>query len=140
MTSNISGGSDPRAYGTSRGAATTGWLVCAAMLLIVAGMFNVLHGLVAINNSDYLVNELLFSSLDTWGWIFLGWGVLQVISGAFSWSGSTWAMVTGGVMAMIAMMLWFLMIFAAPFAALVGIGVNVMILYGLTVGAEAESV
>jgi len=39
------------------------------------------------------------------------------------------------VLAIIAIVMWFLMIFGAPFGAMIGIIVNLCILYGLTVGA-----
>jgi len=37
-----------------------------------------------------------------------------------------------------AMIVWFLMTFSAPFAAILGVIVNGLILYGLTVGAADD--
>ena len=38
-------------------------------------------GIVAVVNSDYLVNELLFSNLDAWGWFFIVYGAIQCAVG-----------------------------------------------------------
>lgn len=134
MSGQVGGTSAPprRSQSGSNEFLTSGWLACAAILLMVAGAFNILHGLVALNESSYLVNEVLFANMDAWGWTFLIWGAVQVLAGAFATTGSVVARGTGIGMAMFACMLWFLMIFAAPFAAIIGIAVNVMIVYGLT--------
>jgi hypothetical protein len=42
------------------------------------------------------------------------------------------------IVAVAAIVLWFLMIFSAPFGAMIGIIVNLCILYGLTVGAQDD--
>jgi hypothetical protein len=44
----------------------------------------------------------------------------------------------GVLLASTATFLWFIMIFAAPWAALLGVTVNLLIIYGLTTGAEPE--
>jgi hypothetical protein len=45
---------------------------------------------------------------------------------------------TGVALAVTAIVLWFFMMFSAPFPAMVGTIVNLCILYGLTVGAEDD--
>jgi hypothetical protein len=54
-----------------------GWLSFAGIMLVMVGFFNVIDGISAIGNSDYVVNKLLFANLDAWGWFFLIWGVLR---------------------------------------------------------------
>ena len=58
-----------------------GWIGFAAIMLILVGFFNVIDGIAAISGSKYVVNQLLFANLDTWGWFFLIWGVLQIFAG-----------------------------------------------------------
>ena len=53
---------------------TSGWVVFAAIMLIVAGMFGAINGLVAIINDEaYVVGEDVTIALDftQWGWIHL---------------------------------------------------------------------
>ena len=58
-----------------------GWLGFAGIMLVLVGFFNVIDGISAISGSKYVVNQLLFANLDTWGWFFLIWGVLQICAG-----------------------------------------------------------
>src|SRR6476659_9589504 len=76
-----------------------GWVVFAGVLLMLVGTFNIVNGIAAIGNSDYLVNQLLFSNLDAWGWFFLVWGVIQVFAGFAVIGGSGWAAIVGLVSA-----------------------------------------
>src|SRR3954463_11220624 len=77
----------------------TGRIAFAGTMLILVGFFNVIDGIAAIANSDYLVNQLLFANMDAWGWFFLIWGTLQVCAGFAVLGGSTWAAVVGIVSA-----------------------------------------
>jgi hypothetical protein len=62
-----------------------GWITFAAILLGLAGTFNVLEGILAIANSRvYTAHQtFVFSDLRTWGWIVLFLGVFQLLA-AFS--------------------------------------------------------
>lgn len=58
-------------------------------MVLVAGVLNVIHGIAAIDNANLFVNgaQFVFSDLNTWSWIILALGALQV-SAAFSiWAG-----------------------------------------------------
>lgn len=110
----------------------SGWYTFAGCMLLVSGFINAMHGYIAIAESDYLVNQLLFENLDVWGWIFLGFGALQLLAGGMSLAMRTLGPIIGVSLASVAMILWFAMIFAAPFPALVGIAINGTIIYGLT--------
>jgi hypothetical protein len=52
-----------------------------AVMLMLVGTFNLVDGIVALANPDYLRENLLFSNLSAWGWFFVVFGVLQVIVG-----------------------------------------------------------
>ncbi|MCB0879678.1 MAG: hypothetical protein KDC46_11965 [Thermoleophilia bacterium] len=138
MSSSMQGSSAPvrDVRSEQAGVLDTGWLACSAVLLLIAGSLNFFQGLFALNQSDYLVNQLLFSNLDAWGWTFVVWGSLQFLAGAFAFTGSAVARYTGVTLATIATVLWFLMIFAAPFAAILGGIVNLVIIYGLTAAQQ----
>ena len=64
------------------GPAGVGWVAFAAILLGLAGIWNVIDGLLAISESRVFVGEqtFVFSDLNTWGWIILALGVLQLVA------------------------------------------------------------
>src|SRR5256885_16941434 len=76
-------------------ASGTGWVAFAGTMLILVGCFNVIDGIAAIANSDYLVNQLLFANLDAWGWFFLIWGAIQGCAGLAVMVGAGWAAMVG---------------------------------------------
>ena len=63
-----------------------GMLTFAGVILVIAGSFNLLDGVVALTKDEYLrADELLFGDLSAWGfwWLFVGllllWAGVQVI-------------------------------------------------------------
>jgi len=109
-------------------------------MLLIAGASNMIHGYVALNQSEFLVNQLLWDNLDVWGWVFLGWGALQVVAGGMSLAMRSLGPIIGVVLASIAMLLWFTMVFAAPFAAIIGLAINGAVVFGLTRVVDDERV
>ena len=65
-------------------------------------------------------------------------GVLQVSAGAAVLSRRLGGYKLGVILSGGAMIAWFLMTFSAPLAAILGVIVNGLILYGLTVGAADD--
>ena len=60
----------------------SGNVTFAGVLLLLAGAFNLLDGIVALVNDDYYrVGELLFGDLTAWGVWWLFTGALLVITG-----------------------------------------------------------
>lgn len=122
-------------------AAGTGWVAFAGTMLVLVGCFNIIDGIAAIANSDYVVNQLLFANLDAWGWFFLIWGALQVCTGFAIYSGAGWAAIVGVVSAFanaIAQLSWAR---ANPVWAVCAIVLDVLVIYGLVVyGGRRENV
>jgi hypothetical protein len=101
-------------------------------MLAVAGALNILGGLTALNEADYLVNQVLYSDLETWGWIFLVWGAVQLLAGILTFGTGLVGPYIGVAVAGIACVLWFFLVFAAPIPALIGIAINASVIYGLS--------
>ena len=59
-----------------------------AIMIMLVGAFNVVDGIVAIANSSYFSGDILFSNLQTWGWFFTIFGVVQFLVGAAVYGGS----------------------------------------------------
>ena len=114
-------------------ASGTGWIAFAGMMLILVGFFNVIDGIAAIANSDYLVNQLLFSNLDAWGWFFLIWGALQICAGFAVYSGATWGAIVGVISAFVNAIAQLSWARAYPVWAICALVLDVLIIYGLVV-------
>jgi hypothetical protein len=127
-----------RATGDTGAVRVTGWVWFAGIMLIVAGGFNLINGFSMIERHQYYNNHIVYSNLSFWGWVFVVWGALQLFAGFASIAGSMSGNYIGVLLASTATFLWFIMIFAAPWAALLGVTVNVLIIYGLTTGAEPQ--
>ena len=111
----------------------TGWIAFAGTMLVLVGVFNIIDGIAAISNSDYLVNQLLFSNLDAWGWFFLIWGSVQICAGFAVYSGAGWGAIVGVVSAFgnaIAQLSWARVY---PVWAIAAIVLDVLIIYALMV-------
>src|SRR3954447_19720739 len=66
-----------------RAARVTGWWVFAGILLAIGGTLNIIYGIAAISNSKFFTADATFiiSGLNTWGWIILVLGVLELLAG-----------------------------------------------------------
>jgi hypothetical protein len=67
------------------------------ILLLVAGVLNIIYGIAAVGDANFFVNDTqyVFSSLHTWGWITIILGVIQ-LTGAFSlFAGNVYGRVIG---------------------------------------------
>src|SRR5262245_54266847 len=55
----------------------SGWWVFAGVLLLVAGVLNIIYGIAAIGDSKFFTENVTYiiSGLNTWGWIILILGV-----------------------------------------------------------------
>jgi hypothetical protein len=71
-------------------ASGAGWVAFAAIMLGLAGIWNVIDGMLAIGSSRIYGAEqvFVFSDLNTWGWIVLILGVLQLVAAYTIVSGS----------------------------------------------------
>ena len=60
-----------------------GRVAFAGIMLLVLGTLNVIYGIGALDNANVFVNDtrLVFSDLNTLGWILIIWGVLELIGG-----------------------------------------------------------
>src|SRR5215212_10871903 len=72
-----------------------GWVVFAAIMLIVTGSINVIQGFVALFKDGYFVtrsaDQLLFTDFTAWGVVMLIWGALLVGAGLGLMARKGWA-------------------------------------------------
>jgi hypothetical protein len=117
--------------------AWVGWIVFAAVMMIMVGILHAIEGFVALfKDSYYLVSKsgLLFTvDYTAWGWIHLIAGLLVAGAGAALFTGRMWARVIGVGIAVLSLLVNFAFIQAYPIWSTVMIAVDVLIIYALTV-------
>jgi hypothetical protein len=108
----------------------------AVILMLLAGMFQVLVGLLAVFENEIYVqtrNYLFKFDVTTWGWIHLGVGVVVGLSALGLLRGRTWARVVGIILAVLSAIANFLFIPYYPVWSLLIIAVDVFIIWALAV-------
>jgi hypothetical protein len=112
---------------------STGWVAFAGILLLILGTINVIEGVAAIGNAHFFVGNAryVFGDLNTWGWITLCLGVLQLIVGLGVFVKNQFARWTGvGVLGLNAIAQLLIMP-AYPFWSLSLFAVDIVAIYGL---------
>ena len=80
-----------------------GRVAFAAFLLLLAGTLNIIYGIGALDDANVLVNDtrLVFDDLNTYGWVLIILGVIQLTAGFSLLSGGTYGRVIGIAAAMV---------------------------------------
>ena len=113
----------------------------AAILLMIAGTLNVIYGIAAISGAHFYdeSTRYLFSSLNTWGWITLILGVIQLTGGLSLIGGGGYGRAIGIAAASIGAVGALLSVGGAfPFWSLGVFALCVIIIHGLVVYGEPE--
>lgn len=73
----------------------TGRVVFASIMLTILGVMNVIYGIGALDSANVFVNDtrLIFSDLNTYGWILIVLGIFQLAAGFSLMSGQTFGRV-----------------------------------------------
>jgi hypothetical protein len=120
-----------------------GWIVFAGTMLMIVGILNIIYGIAAIDDSTFFVNDAKYviSDLNTWGWVVLITGVLQMLAGFGVWARNTLATWAGIAFASLNAIGVLLMLPAYPLLSISLFAVDVRIVYGLAVhgGHRRES-
>ena len=114
--------------------AAVGFTVFAGVMMIMAGCFQALAGIVAIFENEFYVttrNYLLKFDVTTWGWIHLLVGLLILFAGFAVFSGKTWGRTIGIILAVVSALANFAFIPYYPVWSLVVIALDVFVIWAL---------
>jgi hypothetical protein len=116
----------------------SGWWVFAGVLLLIAGVLNIIWGIAAIGDSKFFTANATYivSGLHTWGWITLILGVLELIAAFSLWSGGEFGRWFGIFIAGLNSIAALLSIGAYPFWSLAVFALSIIIVYKLAEGPE----
>lgn len=119
-------------YEELRGA---GWIMFAGIMLMIAGTLNTVGGIAAIDDANFWVAEaqFQFADLNTWGWILLVVGLIQLVAAFSIWSGGGFGRVVGIASASVNALIQLFFLPAFPFWALAIFTLDLLVIYGLAV-------
>ncbi len=114
------------------------WLAFAGAYLMLAGVLNLIWGITALAKDDYFVEGgLVWSSLNTWGWIAILIAAIQIPTGALVYARRFGATLIAVLIAMCGMVVNFLSVGAYPVWSIVAIVCNALVLWAVTVHSGA---
>ena len=103
-------------------------------MFLAAAAVNTLYGVAALANDDHFrVDELLFGDLSMWGALYLGFAVLQLITGLLILGRRTSGAVLGIGIALLNGTLALMSIGAYPLWSVIVLAIDGLIIYGLAV-------
>lgn len=115
----------------------SGWVAFAGTYLAIAGVLNLIWGVTALSNKEYFVEGgLVWSGLDTWGWIAVIVAVIQIVAGGLLFARKVGGVIMAIVIAMCAMLVNFISIGAYPVWSIIAIVCNALVLWAVTVHGD----
>jgi hypothetical protein len=118
----------------------SGWWVFAGVLLLIAGVLNIIYGIAAIGDSKFFTEhgQYIISGLHTWGWIILILGVLELIAAFSLWSGGEFGRWFGIFIASLNAIGALMSIPGSPFWALAMFAMMMIVIYKLIESPEGS--
>ena len=121
----------------------SGWVTFAGVMLFIVGVLNVIYGIAAIGDSSFFVQDqkYILSNLNTWGWVTLLIGALQLFAAFSLWSGGIYGRVVAIAAASLSAVGALLSIPAYPFWSLAIFAIDIIIIHQVAVygGREADA-
>jgi hypothetical protein len=117
---------------------TSGWAVgfilFAAIMMLMSGVFEAIQGLIAIFENEFYVTTRNYTfqfDATTWGWIHLLLGLVVAFAGWGLLSGRTWARTVAIVLAVLSAIANFLFIPYYPFWSLLIITLDIFVIWAV---------
>lgn len=110
-----------------------GWVMFAGIMILIVATLNIIYGIAAIDGSRFFIEDekFILSDLNTWGWIILVIGVLQLFAGFSIWAGGEYGRWIGIITASVSAIGALLTIPGYPFWSLAIFAIDILIIYGL---------
>ena len=111
-----------------------GFILFAAIMMIMSGVFQAIQGLVAIFENEFYVatrNYLFQFDATTWGWIHLIGGLIVAFAGWGLLSGRTWARAVAIIVAALSAIANFAFIPYYPFWSLLIITLDIFVIWAV---------
>ena len=122
------------ARGQETSGTAVGFILFAAIMMLMVGVFQALQGLVAIFENEFYVstrNYLFQFDATSWGWIHLLIGLLVAFAGWGLLSGRTWARAVAITLAVLSAIANFAFIPYYPFWSITVIALDIFVIWAL---------
>jgi hypothetical protein len=122
-----------RAYSGPLPGPDTGWITFAGTLLLILGVMDIIYGIAAIGNAHFFIHDTSYviGSLNTWGWVTLGLGLVELAVGVGVFFRNQIARWVGVVGLSIGAIIALLEMPAYPFWGLTLFAMSILAVYGL---------
>ena len=115
-----------------------GWGWFAAIVVLIAGVFDAIYGLIAVlaPGSAYFVaveGDLALFNLQGWGWWHIITGVLLILTAIALFAGATWARVVAVILVGLNAIGQLFLLPVQPWWSLIVLTLDILVIYALTV-------
>ena len=134
MTNEAYSSSGARRADRETSGTAVGFILFAAIMMIMVGVFQALQGLVGIFENEFYVTTRNYTfqfDATTWGWTHLLIGLLVAFAGWGLLSGRTWARVVALTLAVISAIANFAFIPYYPFWSLLIITLDIFVIWAV---------
>jgi hypothetical protein len=109
----------------------SGWVTFAGIMLFIAGVLNVIYGIAAIGASKFFIQDqkYILSNLNTWGWVTLLLGILQLVAAFSLWAGGLYGRAVAILAASLSAVGALLSLPAYPFWSLAIFAIDIIVIY-----------
>jgi len=110
------------------------FLIMAAALMVIGGIFHFIEGLAALLNDDFFVVVRGYAfdmDITTWGWVHMIGGIVVALAGIALLSGALWARILAVLVVMVSAIINFVTIPYYPVWAMIMLVVDGGILWAL---------
>lgn len=112
----------------------TGWTLFASIYLALAGVLNLIFGIATLENKQYFNSDgLVWANLHAWGWIAIILGAFEVIVAGFIFRRNPFGIVLGIFLAALAFIANFLSLGAYPAWSVIGLVLDGLVIWALSV-------
>jgi hypothetical protein len=116
-----------------------GWKLFAGIMILIAGTFNVIDGLVGLTQTSYYRSLLgekggqlpVTNNIKTWSWLVLILGAIMILAGFLIFVGNMFGRVVGIIVATLNLLAQLSYVNHNTFASIMIIIIDVLIIYGL---------
>ena len=111
-----------------------GFISFAGILLILAGIFHVIDGIVGLVNNDFYVktdNWVFKFNVTSWGWIHILLGIIAILAGVGLFSGAIWARTVAVIVAAVSIIANFVWLPYYPWWAVLVIVLDFFVIWAV---------
>ena len=117
-----------------RSGVAVGFISFAGIVLILAGIFHVIDGIVGLVNNDFYVktdNWVFKFNVTSWGWIHIILGIIAILAGVGLFSGAIWARTVAVIVAAVSIIANFVWLPYYPWWAVLVIVLDFFVIWAV---------